>query len=349
MMKENLAFKLSSKEILSIPVSRPEDLFMVQKEGIKELYYALIDFWRIDRKSDEDSKKVIEHINKLFKMTDVMLQNNVWRYEPSKIFTSLDGIDFKISWKKYCKDDIGNCYIGDTSVAYEAKVNDINFVKNASEIIRGLDYKDDSMRGQLIPLMPHILSRFETNSSSLLVLKKRKEDIRLKDLREYLGGHIESKHIAWIISGLLNILCYLEWSGLTHNAISEENVYVSPSDHRVSLLGGWFFARPVGQSFIGLPFRSIDYARNYILKEKVANYTLDVLLIKRLIIELSGEDTIDKFSKRLDIPQEYTRWLLDRHEGKAFDIYQSWFDTLAKAFGKRRFAKLDVMPNLIYP
>jgi hypothetical protein len=97
--------------------------------------------------------------------------------------------------------------------------------------------------------MPRKRADFEARDGTMvLVIEKTPDVYRLRDLISALGGSIEPKHVAWMMNTVLNIACYLERAGLTHNAITPDSYFVSPKYHSGLLLGDWWFAAKAGQS-----------------------------------------------------------------------------------------------------
>ena len=51
---------------------------------------------------------------------------------------------------------------------------------------------------------------------------------RVSDFGGHFGGSLDPKHVAWIVSGMLNICCFLRINHKVHGDISLDNYFVHP-------------------------------------------------------------------------------------------------------------------------
>lgn len=190
------------------------------------------------------------------------------------------------------------------------------------------------MKKEMERFLPQSRTFFDTKKGDYVYsLTKTPDQFRLSDLYK-LG--IGEKHIAWIMSGLYNIACYLQYANIYHSDISMDTVFISPEHHAVSLLGGWEFSGPLDSKLTLLPART----HKNIIFEKLASSALVNALIKRTGRELYG----DKLDKKSPVGM----FLTTGSTSSPVDEYRKWMEVLEAQFGPRKFIKWSVNPNDVY-
>lgn len=169
----------------------------------------------------------------------------------------------------------------------------------------------------------------------LPVFVKRSDDFDIVGKSKslfYLPLHlpkiIGTPHASWIVSSLYNFLCYLEWSGLTHNAIQIENLAIDPAAHSAHLLGGWRYSVPTGKRLSFLPRLAP------VPKDKLATHRTDLAMLKALGLQLLG----DRTGMGLDQTDPKVRFLRSVSSGSAITDYALW----VKSLGVRKFVELKL-------
>ena len=181
-----------------------------------------------------------------------------------------------------------------------------------------------------------------------MVLPKAADMILLDDLLEHLGGAIDARHVGWIGSSLQNLACYFEYAEIVHQDISPRNVFVSPENHSVVLLGGWWYANRAGGRIFALPNRTINVAPADVLRNKRVDARIDLELIRQTGRELLGENGSAPIKTNEKIPAAMARWFNGATSGSAVADYKLWKNVLEMDFGASRFIRLDVEPSQIY-
>jgi hypothetical protein len=168
---------------------------------------------------------------------------------------------------------------------------------------------------------------------------------------EHLGGALDPRHVAWILSNLHNIGAYLSWAALTHNAIDPDTVFVSPATHSAQLLGGWWYARAAGDPLTHLPGTSADVWRTLpwsVARAGVATPRLDRELIRRAGRALLGDVGGSRLLRDPRIPAPLRRWVTAPGDEDGIVDYANWARAREAAFGRRTFVPMDVTPRAIY-
>jgi hypothetical protein len=235
---------------------------------------------------------------------------------------------------------IGEGYLGVDVVAYTLKSEFADLMGNALRLMASLSYQSEEMRRMMSSRLPHQRENFEIADRIVMVIDKPAKAIRLRDLHEYLGKQMDARHVAWILSELLNIACYLDSAGLVHGDISMDTIFVDPKKHTASLLGGWWYAMAAESRLTALPSRTVAVMPMDVLENKRANPRITLNGIRLVGQELLGANTA--------VPQAFSTWLRLPAPDSALQDYTDWQFVLADSFGPRRFAELSVSPSDIY-
>ena len=178
-------------------------------------------------------------------------------------------------------------------------------------------------------------------------MPKTEDILLLADVIKYLK-RLDPKHMAWVVSSLLNILCFYEVAGLTHNGLTVDTVFISPQFHSAFPLGGWWYAARVKSPLKFLPPAVHKVAPADIVASKIAGNRIDLACVRAIAREAIGDPTGSRLQVTPDIPKPLADWLRLPPARKAVDDYENWQRVLKDSFGPRRFLKLDIDPSAIY-
>lgn len=338
---------LSGSEILQLPTDAPGYLFS-DDLGLAQLEFRqLAKRWHPDGNRTAEAERVFQHIEALYRQARAQIAAGIWRAPGVLRFSSREGQRYEVAYVKHHAFELGDMYLSPAAVTYVLAQEYADLYANALQRIANLPYAHADMRAQMEPLLPSIAAQFSTADALVLIVRKTPEQVLLRDLLTH-AGRIEPVHAAWMLSGLLNLACYLDYAGLTHNALALDTCFVSPASHQVSLLGGWWYACPVGQKMLALPERSLALLAPDALHHKLASHRLDLELIRELGRELLGLK--GGGLPAADLPAALAQWLRLASSGTALHDYQHWQrHVLRDSFGPRRFVRLAVSADDIYP
>ena len=153
---------------------------------------------------------------------------------------------------------------------------------------------------------------------------------------------MDSKH------ALHNLVCYLEYAGLTHNDISPDTYFISPLRHSGALLGGWWYATETGNRIKKLNARSYRLLPPDIRAAKNADNRLDFELVRATGREMLGDITGVKLESMNVAPKAMVDWLRFVSTGNAIEDYERWGDVLQASFGPRRFVEMKLTADVLY-
>lgn len=340
---------LSAEALLAIPLSVPERLFTGDPDQAQREFRTLAAHWHPDRCSRPEATAVFQHLNRLYEAAERKLRDGVWQTPGLLTLRGNDGTRYQIRYLREREFELGQRFIGPETVTWLVEKQHADLFENALEIIAGLRFADGRMAAQLQPSLPEIAARFETADRLALVLRKAPDLLLLSDVLDHFNGRMEARQVAWIISSLLNLVCYLDYAKLAHNAILTDAVFISPPRHSSALLGGWWYAVRQGQSMRAAPALTVQYAPFDVINHKRGDIRTDLELVRAMGRTLLGDVSGARLAREKAAPPAMLDWLRLPASGSPVQEYQTWQRRVLKAsFGERRFVKLDVSVNDLY-
>lgn len=327
---------MNKEEILSI--EKCGDLFSNDIDKCKEEYKILSKQWHPDRNIDDTSDVFIK-ITKLYKRAVNMIKSGTWEKTNYIEIKTNSSKTLAINYLSSFKFEIGMCYVCKENIIYVFDEDKEKYYFNALKRIESIKYSDKKMEKNFSKLMPKVHSTYKTlEGRCCLVLSKPKDVVLLKDVFEYFEGSIDDKHVAWIISRLINIACFLKTNNIVHNGININNCFVSLENHLVYLFGGWWYATKEDEKMFGTTKEIFNVMPISSKQSKKSNSATDIELIKLLGRYLLGE-------KNSKVPKEVTEFLNSGSSENPFKEFKKWDNSLIKAYKKRKFIKI-VIENL---
>ena len=343
----NSLLALKAEDILNVSLDRPEALFSNIKtlDELKYSYRKLISVWHPDKNIGRKSTDLIfAHIDLLYIKAKQKIIQNTWNLG-QVVF-----LDEPFAYEKSFDFDLGMCYIGKEKVAWLINSEFEDLALNAIKTIESLKFADNNMKEQMKTFLPCII-RYKklSNNKLLLLLKKDKNSILLKDISKFYNNKIDPKHVAWILGNCYNFSCFLTYNNLMYGAIDSNHLFVNPENHTVEFLGGWWFSCREGEKLKAINRLALDVAPLEIINDKKATYKLDLELIRLLGRTLLGDKNGIHLLKDKEIPVSLVIWLRNTAgKNNSFQEYEKWNDVLKQSFGVRRFIKMNLKTSDIY-
>jgi serine/threonine protein kinase len=256
---------------------------------------------------------------------------------------------FKVRYKAIHSFELGTMYVASTIVAYFIQSKFEKFLKNALRKIENFKFRDKKMESQFKTYLPNLLKVVHTREGTLVVFRKKEEELLLKDIMISLNNEISPRHVAWIMSSLYNTACFLSYNDIVHNAISPETLFISPPGHYGALLGGWWYATNTGKPLLGLPKKTIEKTKAIRDGAKVAKVSTDLELIRVLGRDLLNDPAGNKLLRDKNVPKPLALWLCcSTTTDSAVNEYADWNKVLDDSWGKRVYYNLDVTEQNVY-
>lgn len=338
-----------AKEILGIKT--PEKLFPNDPEEVKKKYRFLSKAWHPDVCKDPEAQAVFEHINELYQLASNKINNRAWGYQGRLIVRNAHGAGgWSLQYHTKQVFELGEMYAGDHTVVYLIDSPHRRKAQMAEKLCQSLTYANDKMKKECQRYLPHLIETMidSEGHSSFAVRNKTPDLVLLRDVLNHYGGSLDPKHVAWIISSLCNLSCYLSYAGVAHQDISLDTYFISPEHHSGALLGGWWYGSKIGETIESLPVRTYSHLPWAAKKDKKAIHTTDLELIRLVGRELLGDGSGKNL--RADTPKPMADWLKEvvPEEDDAAYNYRNWIEVLGSSFGARRFTVMDLNEKTLY-
>jgi hypothetical protein len=353
------------RDLVSLPaerllkISAPENLFSQSLLEAKREYRALAFRWHPDREKSKVAPAVFAHVASLYQAARRGLFDGSW-VEPCekvevevpgmKAFRLTDGSVRRFRHHRMRRFELGIMFINDHAVLFEVGHHFRDLFLNACASIESLAFSNEKMAAEMSPSLPQITDLFETRTSSVLVLRKTPDQLLLADALAHCEGRLMPiEHVGWILNVLLNLCCYLEWAGITHNAICPETFFVSPLRHSGMLLGGWWYAVGTGKQLIALPETSLQFIPEDIVRNKRGDCRADLELVKSIGRTVLGDPGGAHLQFDSNLSPALINWLRLPTSGKAMRDYSAWkHNVLPAAFGRPKFVRMNLSSLDLY-
>lgn len=345
---------ISATQLLSI--KEPEALFTNSSSEAKLEYRRLVRYWHPDTKKTPESERVFLHIVQLYNRAVEKISSGNWdtlyaeQSDGLYKFKLLDGEVKSCRYRSKFAFELGTTYVADNSMMFEVAKNFEDLFENGHKRIHTLTFKNNAMALEFANFLPQVKELYKTTKANLLVVRKTPDQLLLSDIIDYAGGTITPiTHIGWILNSLLNIACYLQWTGLTHNAICAKTVVISPLRHSVMLLGGWFYCTEHGRRLRYLPDETVTHAPPDVLNTKNADFRVDLESIKALGRAIAGDVNGSKLRFDKSYPQDLAEWLTMPAGDDAREEYKIFkHEVLRNSFGPPRFINWKLDAQTLY-
>jgi len=342
---------LTAAALLAIPDDCPERLFAGSAADVRHDYRRLAMQWHPDRCRDPDAHAVFQHIRRLYEAAAHRMTRGDWAPRRPLTLTAIDGRTYEINYLRRHPFELGTMYVASTVVAFVIDDAHADLVRRAEHAIAGLRYADDGMRRQIASHLPTcpFAGAFRTDAAHVIVMRKRPDLLLLRAVLEHFSGRLDPRHVAWVVSSLLNLCCYFQYAGITHNALSLDTCFMSPTGHSVAVLGGWWYAARTGERMVAAPAGTIAWAAHDLMDTGRADLRTDLELVRAIGRELLGDITGVRLARESAAPRAMIDWLRLPALDDPIEEYRTWrTQVLHDSFGARRFVELPLTQSDIY-
>ncbi len=333
--------KLSYEDILNC--KKVGDMFSRNELVVcRKEYRELIRNWHPDVSDHPGSREAIEIINRLYNEAIVLIKEGRW--ERSNHLTVVKKVYGKTINTPFLKEhhfELGTMYICDNSVIYILKkefkkyYDNVLYIENLLKT-RKQDHSFEFQKNKNGDLLNHFITK---EDEYCLVYEKNKNLVCLKDLLEYYKI-VDPKHVAWILSRLYNISCFLNLINLTHNDINLDNCFIDPAQHSLYLIGGWWYSVEEGKKMVGVKKEIFNLFSFKNKSLKLGEHYTDLVSIKDLGKKLLNGNK--------STPDKFTKFLYSASTGIPLDEFKKYDKCLEDSFGKRKFIVLNVTSEQVY-
>ena len=328
----------------------PNELFTGDKDIAKKEHINLLKIFHPDlHKDSEKYKEAASKINELYTEAIKLLDNGNWIGDGLIKITSSDGEKYSMKYNVQYSFELGKYYIGNRSILYLIDKVHLNFVDNALDRIKNLKYENNNMKFEFEKYFPKVSRKFETKDEKVVILIEKPEDAySLKDILNYYGNKVPSRHVTWILSSLYNIACYLYYNNLSHNGISIDNYYISPSNHSGLLLGGWWYTVPLDGKMLGVSNEIYNIMSPDMISNKIGTFLLDLESIRLIGRTLLGDKNGIAIIGDPDIPEPLIDWVRGVTVNNPIEEYKLWEKVIKESYGERKFIEMNIDKDKLY-
>jgi len=334
-------------------MDRPDEILEIEEYGelfepsldrIKEKYLALVKQYHPDSWSDKRAADVVAHISGMKNQAVEDLQNGIWKQKNRINLEMKRGGWISVQYYQSSEFELGKYYIGKERILYLIDEEYRDFHKNAVDRIGRFRFANEKMKEEFIPFLPRIIKQGITKDNSyILLLDKNPDEYQLTDVWQRMDRKIDARNVAWMISRLNSLCCYLQYIGIAHNGMIPDNLYINPGEHTISLYGGWWYAVDEGAKLIGTTAEVYDMMSDTCKAEKLAECRTDQEMVHEIAkILLDNKSMVFKSGDSTDIPPAMASWIRNGTGGDAFAEFDNWNKTLDSSWGKRKFVELKV-------
>lgn len=337
--------KMLSKEKLK-NAKKAGDIFDENESLCKARYRELTKIYHPDAKNGD--RDLFEHITELYKKALELIQDGKWEKSNYISLKTDKNKHLQITYQTKYQFELGICYVCCKHVIYILEKDKEKYYRNYLEKVKSLKYATPEMETVMKRTMPLIISNGRLDTGEYYIVLSKTEDVYpLKNLLSYMN-EIPGKHVAWIISRLSSICCYLEYNHFVHNGIDINSCFVSPKYHSILLFGGWWYTSKIGDRLLGTTKEIFDLMPVVAKTEKKANTITDLESVKLIGRTLFNEKTCRTLNERTDIPKPIKDFLIRGSGDDAITEMSIWDENLNKAYGQRKFIELNVTEKDIY-
>ena len=267
---------LTASQILAIAPNEPERLFSGDPASLRHEFAVLAKCWHPDCNGTSEAAKVMERVVALHDAARRKHAVGEWSAPGVIRIDTTPGNSFVLKVKRRHEFELGEMAVAINRVAFLVEKEHTTLFETGLRRIKEIRYPDARIRGDLAKFMPNVRGVYETAKHHVAIMAKTEDVILLKDLVAHVGGQLPPKHTAWVVSSLLNLACFFEVTGITHNAISPETIFVTAKHHAVYVLGGWWYAAPTGSRIELLPEMTYALMPRSMATSKRADIRLDL-------------------------------------------------------------------------
>jgi hypothetical protein len=341
---------ISPKALLAIPSDRPERLFSGDDAADRVLYRRLAR--EVHPDLHPEHAKLFKHLSELRRARDARISAGTWNGGGVHEIQLRGGKRLRVRFRRRVPFELGTLLIGRNSLTYLVREEHGSLFEAGVARMEGFRYADVAMRKEMSRVLPTIQMEDEAEDGHVLVLAKTPDVVRLRDVLDHHGGCMDPRHVAWILSTLHNMGAYLHWAGLTHNALDLDTYFISPQNHSGLLLGGWWYAREVGEPVSQLPATSAALWKSALpaaaTRVRRATPLLDRELVRNLGRCLLGDPGGSRLLRDSAVPRALAEWLTTPGDPDGIRDYHDWAQVRARALGPRKFVSMDVTPDAVY-
>jgi len=328
-------------------MTKPEELFTTSDPiSLKKEYRVLALKYHPDHNKEKEATEIFEHINSLHEVALKKIANGCWE-GAGKLFLDTTTLSHDMVYYRMHPVGFVKAYIADKFVLYVIPGKYSRFYDHARTMMLKAVIpipNNKRLTDAFTKFLPDRVQYLEfKNGDKGILIPKQNDTYTLRDILNYYGGSLDPRHVAWILSSLYNMNCYLKYQDIVHYDLSLESYFISPKDHSGFLLGGWWYAFGYGAKISEVPKKTFEIVPHLC---KTPSNLICRELIRSIGRELLGDPKGINLVK--ETPEPLLKWVRGVSTAKnAVEEYKDWDACLLKSFGVKKFFKMDVSEDNI--
>jgi hypothetical protein len=130
----------------------------------------------------------------------------------------------------------------------------------------------------------------------------------------------------------MNLTVLLNKSGIVHNGITTESVFINVPERTAAILDGWWYSIKKGEKAKSVPTENAKLLSTKERTSKIITSKFDLECIKQIGRILETDDT----------PKQIKQWLKMPSSNNILDELEHWQDSvIVNAYGERKFVKWE--------
>lgn len=306
------------------------DLFEEDEKKIREKYRELVKQVHPDVCSDPRAPEAFENLQHLYNRALNCIRLGCW---DEKDVLRLPGKDKKIHYLHSKSFELGKRFVTDNQVIWVFDSGKKQYLERFIHI--ELAYKDDRMAKVYSKKMPVV----EEFTDQAVFLRRDPREFPMDLFLSAYRDRLTAKDIAWMISRMCDLLCFLNINKLVLNGVTPENLFINTDTHSISIYGGWWYAAHIGEKMTGVSKAVFDIMPFSVRNTKLASPITDIESMRIMF---------QRICKGKELPEPFRKWLEAGSLDEPIREYERWNETLDKSWGQRRFIEFKAEADEIY-
>lgn len=327
---------MNASQILVL--TKYSDLFVEDQTESKKIHRNLLKQWHPDRNKDPKANDVFVHINKLYDMKNIKIDEQLLDIN-GKSYSYYYSVDTSVYEMYYMKDQ-------SMLIKFKAK-NDTfksNFMNNITHL------KNYIISSKFKDRYKFITDIVLLENSGYFKIKMDKEFVPLNLLIKYIYDYKDWKLSAYIISRMFDFSMLYNVAGLQYIGCDSNFIFVNTKGHVIHDMSSLFFGIEHGQNLIGITNKQLPAFSTKDIKTKSCSTSTIIDLIKMIGLELAGDinktgniNILDSASVNVNLIKELNN--LDSNTS-LIEAYKTWqSESIKRVFTARSFYKKELTIN----
>lgn len=297
------------------PIKVKNPCLLFDMSNLKSSYRELVQKYHPDKNAEVGAQENTTHITNCFDLLE-------------KLTVPLPGL------KQIRKLEIGTAYYYDDKIIYQTP----GFEEYLAVYQRKFNFPN-----------PEMAEEFKHANLDIVI---EKDTITIKTLPGYvplanvLEHHkeftLEARHVAWMMSRLLNLVCFLHFNNISHNGITVDNCFADLANHSIFIYGGGWYNNAMGTAMKIISKEVYDNLPSKVKENTISTPQIDLTSVKELGKKMLGGGMDLLHSDKA--PKPMLDWLFSPAEENAFSEFKVWEKVLMDSFGERKFVKIEIDP-----